>query len=50
MIGGIFCILGSVLFAKKLPSLRAMVRPIYAEKGIILQDFLPTDPSEGQGT
>jgi MFS family permease len=50
MIGGIFCILGSVLFAKKLPSLRAMVRPIYAEKGIILQDFLPTGPSEGQGT
>jgi MFS family permease len=50
MIGGIFCIFGSVLFAKKLPSLRAMVRPIYAEKGIILQDLLPTDPSEGQGS
>jgi MFS family permease len=50
MIGGILCIFGSVLFAKKLPSLRAMVRPIYAEKGIILQDFLSTDPSEGQGT
>ena len=49
MIGGIFCILGSVLFAKKLPSLRAMLRPIYTKKGIILQDLLPTDPSDGQG-
>jgi MFS family permease len=50
MIGGILCIFGSVLFAKKLPSLRKMVHPIYAEKGIILQDSRLTGPLEDQGT
>jgi MFS family permease len=50
MIGGILCIFGSFLFAKKLPSLRKMVHPIYAEKGIILQDSLLTAPLEDQGT
>jgi MFS family permease len=35
MMGGIVCILSSILFAKKLPSLRKMVRPIYIRKGII---------------
>ncbi|MGD0917138.1 MAG: MFS transporter [Thermodesulfobacteriota bacterium] len=35
MIGGIACILGSGLFAKRLPTLRGMVHPIYVEKGII---------------
>ncbi|MFB3886447.1 MAG: MFS transporter [Thermodesulfobacteriota bacterium] len=35
MIGGISCILGSVIFAMKLPSLRRIARPIYVEKGII---------------
>lgn len=50
MIGGILCIFGSVLFAKKLPSLREMVHPIYVEKGIILQDSLLTGPLEDQGT
>jgi MFS family permease len=39
MAGGIACILGSLLFAWKLPLLRKMVRPIYAKKGI-----LPGDP------
>jgi MFS family permease len=50
MIGGILCIFGSVLFAKKLPSLRKMVHPIYAEKGIILPDSLLPGPPEDQGT
>jgi MFS family permease len=50
MIGGISCILGSVLFAKKLPSLRGLTHPIYLEKGIILEDSLSTIPPEGQGT
>jgi MFS family permease len=50
MIGGILCILGSVLFAKKLPSLRKMVRPIYAEKGILLQDPRSMVPPQDQGT
>jgi MFS family permease len=39
MIGGVACILGSVMFAKKLPSLRKVARPIYIEKGIISEDL-----------
>jgi len=35
MMGGVACILGSVMFAKKLPSLRKIAHPIYVEKGII---------------
>ena len=35
MIGGMSCILGSLLFARKLPALRVMVRPIYVQKGIV---------------
>ncbi len=34
-IGGLFCILGALLFARHLPSWRQMVRPVYAKKGII---------------
>jgi MFS family permease len=39
MIGGIACILGSVMFAKKLPSLRKIARPVYVEKGIISEEL-----------
>lgn len=39
MIGGVACILGSLLFAKKLPSLRRITRPIYVEKGIISEEL-----------
>lgn len=35
MIGGILCIIAPILFARKLPSLRKIIRPIYVEKGII---------------
>jgi MFS family permease len=35
MIGGISCILGSLVFARKLPLLRQMVRPIYVKMGIV---------------
>jgi MFS family permease len=35
-ISGIACILGSIRFARKLPSLREQVRPIYIKKGILL--------------
>lgn len=34
MISGLFCILGSALFARKLRVLREMVRPIYVKMGI----------------
>jgi MFS family permease len=39
MIGGIACILGSVMFSKKLPSLRKIARPVYVEKGIISEEL-----------
>ena len=35
LINGTFCVLGSVLFAMKLPSLRKMIHPVYARKGIV---------------
>jgi MFS family permease len=35
LINGAFCTLGSVLFAIKLPSLRKMIHPVYARKGIV---------------
>ena len=35
IIGGASCILGSFLFARKLPFIRKMVRPIYIRKGIL---------------
>jgi MFS family permease len=34
-IGGIACAVGAVMFLKKLPFLREMVRPIYINKGIL---------------
>lgn len=39
MLCGIACILGSILFARKLPSLREWVRPIYVRKGIIPEEL-----------
>ncbi len=38
MIGGMLCILGSIVFSVKLPSLMKMIRPIYLKKGIILEE------------
>jgi MFS family permease len=38
--GGIFCIAGSLVFFKKLPVFRRMVRPIYKNLGIIPSDSL----------
>jgi len=35
IICGAFCILGSFMFTKRLPSIRKMVRPIYIRKGIL---------------
>jgi predicted MFS family arabinose efflux permease len=35
IIDGVVCILGSIYFMKKLPSLRQLIRPIYVERGII---------------
>ncbi len=38
-IGGAGCIAGSMLFSRKLPELRRLVRPIYLRKGIIAGDL-----------
>jgi MFS-type transporter involved in bile tolerance (Atg22 family) len=35
MIGGIACMIAGVIFAFRLPTLRAHVRPIYIERGIL---------------
>jgi MFS family permease len=35
MVDGIFILLGAILFARELPHIRKMVRPIYVKKGII---------------
>jgi MFS family permease len=35
MLGGIFCILGSIIFSRQLPNLRRLVRPIYSKMGLI---------------
>ena len=35
MIGGFCCILGSLVFAKQLPKLRRLIRPIYVEIGLL---------------
>jgi len=35
MIGGISCFLGALMFARKLPQWREMVRPIYVRMGIV---------------
>ena len=35
MIGGLFCILGSLVFAKQLPELRRLVRPVYHKIGVL---------------
>jgi MFS family permease len=42
MFGGASCILGSFLFARKLPLLREMVRPIYVRMGIVSETMSGT--------
>jgi MFS family permease len=34
-LGGFVCLVGAGLFALQLPQLRALVRPIYSQKGIL---------------
>jgi MFS family permease len=38
MFGGICCIVGAIFFARKLPLLRSIIRPLYVDKGIIGPD------------
>ncbi|MHB1241422.1 MAG: MFS transporter [Gammaproteobacteria bacterium] len=32
---GVICVIGAVVFARKLPALRAIARPVYVERGIL---------------
>lgn len=38
--GGIACVLGAIIFARKLPELRKMIRPIYIKMGVIAPETL----------
>ena len=42
MLSGIVCVVGSLLFLKQLPHMRATARPVYVERGIIRD--VPEDP------
>lgn len=37
ILGGTCCIAGAIMFARQLPELRALVRPIYVKRGIIVE-------------
>jgi MFS family permease len=39
-VNGVVCLLASLLFARKLPAIRAVVRPIYASMGIIPEEIV----------
>jgi MFS family permease len=47
--GGVCCVLGALLFARKLPVLRELVRPVYARKGVI-PEAPPPNGTTGLGT
>ena len=34
-LGGVCCLIGAVLFARQLPKIRQIVRPIYTQMGIL---------------
>jgi len=35
LIGGVSCIIGAVIFARKLPGIKATIRPVYIRLGIL---------------
>jgi MFS family permease len=37
LLGGVACVIAGVWFGSRLPSLRALLRPIYIQKGIIAE-------------
>jgi ABC-type proline/glycine betaine transport system permease subunit len=37
IIGGIICVLASIVFTKQLPALKNLVRPLYQKMGLIPQ-------------
>jgi len=49
IIGGASCIVGSLLFIKKLPSIRKVGRPIYIRKGILSEKSEIKNPANRAG-
>jgi hypothetical protein len=45
ILGGIFCLAGSILFANKLPVIRPIVMPIYKRLGIVHEIISTTENS-----
>lgn len=46
LLGGFFCLIGSLFFARQIPAFRAQVRPIYVQRGIIPGLAIPENPVE----
>jgi MFS family permease len=42
-VNGVICLLGSVWFARRLPAIREVIRPIYVQMGILPEDLVRTD-------
>ena len=42
MVNGAICLIGSLWFARRLPAIREIVRPIYVRMGILPQEELQT--------
>src|SRR5665213_1917460 len=49
LVSGIACLAGSIWFATRLPSIRAIVRPIYVRLGILLEIALGVHSASGLG-
>jgi MFS family permease len=42
-VNGVICLLGSLWFARRLPAIREVIRPIYVQMGILPEDLVRTD-------
>lgn len=48
--GGAVCVVAGLIFARQLPALRVLVRPIYIERGVIPEDAAGAGQPAGTGT
>ncbi len=47
ILSGLCCVVGALLFARRLPALRRVLRPIYVRRGIISEEPEPLPPNPG---
>lgn len=47
-LAGAFCLLGSLVFTRHLPTLRRIVRPIYQQMGILPEDVIEAASAAGE--